>query len=291
MKNRGILYALLAVLMWSTVATAFKMALKYTDYRHLLLISTLTSLFVFFIIVIIEYGIKGFLVNRKNIFSYMLLALINPFLYYTVLFNAYSLLPAQIAQILNYTWPIILVVFSSLFLKEKITTKNTIGIILGFLGVVIISFSKGISNEHISKLGIFIALFSAFIWAFFWIINVKQDDKSSVRLFYIFLFGFIYILISFLFLNTNIFDMNIKGIVFSSYAGIFEMGITFWIWEKALKYAQNASLVSNMIYLVPFISFVFIRIFLKEHIMIYSVIGLILIIAGISMSKDKKYMK
>ncbi len=286
MRNRGILYALLAVLMWSTVATAFKLALKYTDYKHLLLVSTLTSLFVFFITVIIEYGIKGFLINRKSIIYYMLLALINPFLYYTVLFNAYSLLPAQIAQILNYTWPIILVIFSSLFLKEKITTKSIIGIILGFLGVIIISLSKGLSNTHISKLGIFIALLSAFIWAFFWIINVKQDDKSSVRLFYIFLFGFIYILIFSLFFNPDIFDMNIKGVIFSSYAGIFEMGITFLIWEKALKYAQNTSLVSNMIYLVPFISFVFIRIFLKEHIMIYSIIGLTLIITGIVMTKN-----
>ncbi|NJK98814.1 MAG: EamA family transporter, partial [Bacteroidales bacterium] len=53
-----------------------------------------------------------------------MLGFLNPLLYYLVLFKAYSLLPAQIAQPLNYTWPLILVILSIIFLSKNIRSGN-----------------------------------------------------------------------------------------------------------------------------------------------------------------------
>ena len=50
--------------------------------------------------------------NYKKVF---ILGLVNPFLYYLVLFKAYDLLPAQEAQAINYTWALMLAFLSVIF--------------------------------------------------------------------------------------------------------------------------------------------------------------------------------
>jgi drug/metabolite transporter (DMT)-like permease len=71
------------------------------------------------------------------------------------------------------------------------------------------------------------------------------------------------------------------GLLGATYVGIFEMGITFVIWLKALKFSKTTARVSNLIYLSPFLSLVFIYLFVGEQILFSTVIGLILIVVGI----------
>jgi drug/metabolite transporter (DMT)-like permease len=47
--------------------------------------------------------------------------------------------PAQEAFIVNYTWPIWVVIFAVIILKEKINKRKIIAIILGFIGVYIVA--------------------------------------------------------------------------------------------------------------------------------------------------------
>ena len=115
MKNqkKAYFFAVLSVLCWSTVATAFKFGLRYQDYNHLLLFSSFTSVFILFLIIIIQGKFKLLAGNTTTqILTSAILGFLNPFLYYLVLFKAYSLLPAQIAQPLNYTWCIVVVLLS-----------------------------------------------------------------------------------------------------------------------------------------------------------------------------------
>ena len=67
--------------------------------------------------------------NYKLVFT---LGLINPFLYYLVLFKAYDLLPAQEAQAINYTWALMLAFLSVIFLKQKLTLKDILAGIICF---------------------------------------------------------------------------------------------------------------------------------------------------------------
>jgi len=67
------------------------------------------------------------------------LGFLNPFLYYVILFKAYSLLPAQEAQPLNWTWPIMLVLLSIVILKQPIRWVNVLAIVISFSGVLVIS--------------------------------------------------------------------------------------------------------------------------------------------------------
>jgi drug/metabolite transporter (DMT)-like permease len=69
------------------------------------------------------------------------------------------------------------------------------------------------------------------------------------------------------------------------YVGFFEMGITFVIWSIALKKSITAAKVSNLVYLVPFLSLVVIYFVLEEPIGFPTIIGLFLIVGGLTFDK------
>ena len=120
-QKQAYIYAILAVLIWSTVASAFKISLRYLDFLQLLFYASIVSIIILLIILLIQN--KAVLLKKYSKKDYLhsaLLGFLNPFMYYVVLFKAYSLLPAQEAQPLNYTWPIMLVLLAFPLLKQKI---------------------------------------------------------------------------------------------------------------------------------------------------------------------------
>ncbi len=281
-QKQAYIYAIIAVLFWSTVASAFKVSLRYVDVFQLLFFSSLSSVIILFIILFIQNKLKLLRTyEAKDFLRSALLGFLNPFLYYIVLFNAYSLLRAQEALTLNYTWPIMLALLSIPILKQKIGFKSILAIFISFLGAFIIA-TKGniISFKFTNILGVLLALGSTVIWSLFWIYNIKDKRDYVAKLFLNFVFGFIFILIATpLFSKISIPDM--RGLLGAGYVGLFEMGITFIFWLKALQLSRTTAKVANLIYLSPFISLIIINRIVGENILVSTVIGLILIVTGI----------
>ncbi len=289
-QTKAYLLAILAVLFWSTVATAFKIALRSLDFIQFLFISTLTASFVLFIILIIQKKVNLiFKITSRELLTTLILSVLNPTAYYLILFKAYSLLPAQMAQSLNYTWPIVLVVLSTIFLKQKLKLKTIISFIISFLGVLVISFKgKLFLQDDINLTGVILAVGSSLIWASYWIFNTKSKLDNIVKLFYNFLFGTIIIgLLMFIF-SKFIVNISVESLLAAIYSGIFEMGLTFVVWNLALKLTKETAKISNLIFLSPFISLIFISLFLHEKVLISTIIGLIIIILGIVIDKYNK---
>jgi len=206
---------------------------------------------------------------------------LNPFLYYVVLLKAYSILLAQEAVVLNYIWPVMLVLLSIPILKQKIGWQSILAIIVSFSGTVIITFHGDFSGFTLSDpVGIVLALCSTIIWALFWLLNVKDKREEVSKLLLNFVFGFLYILIFSAF-YSDIFIKSWQGLLGACYVGFFEMGITYIIWLMALKLSATTAKVTNLIYLSPFTSLIFIHFIVGEKILISTITGLVLIIAGI----------
>ena len=285
MKNdsKAVLYACLAVLSWSTVATAFKIALRSLTYFELVLVACLTSLVIFAVLLTVQrkwrlvFGLSG---KQWGYFAGM--GLLNPVGYYLVLFSAYSLLPAQVAQPINYAWPIVLLVLLALFDGQPIPKKKYIGMFVSLAGVVLISVGTGNAGSMgISPAGLLLAALSAVLWATYWLINNKQKNQTdgSVALFMTFLFGSAYMLVGATFVGV---DLNtLSGILSGMYVGGFEMGIPFIFFGLAMRTTSNPALVNQLCYLSPFMSLFFIAVVLGEPIVITTYIGLILIVLGI----------
>ena len=284
MKNQkeAYLFALTAVAFWSTMGTAFKLTLNYVGYLQLLLYAALISVCLLFVILLIQH--KFYIlrqISRKDILLSAGMGFLNPFLYYVVLLKAYSILLAQEAVVLNYVWPIMLVLLSIPILKQKIGWQSILAIIVSFSGTVIITFHGNFSGFTLSDpLGIVLALCSTIIWALFWLLNVKDKREEVSKLFLNFAFGFLYILLFSAF-YSDIFIKSWQGLLGACYVGFFEMGITYIIWLMALKFSTTTAKVTNLIYLSPFTSLIFIHFIVGEKILISTITGLVLIIAGI----------
>jgi drug/metabolite transporter (DMT)-like permease len=288
-KGKAYLLALAVVFFWSTVASAFKLSLRYLSVIELLLYSTFFSAAVLFLILMLQK--KMFLIKTLNKSDYLFsafLGLLNPFLYYLVIFKAYSLLPAQMAQPLNMIWGIVLVLISIPILKQKVRLIDLVALLICFAGVVVISTEGDLSGFQVKNpLGVLLAVSSSLIWSFYWVLNVKDKRDPVVRLFLNFIFGFGFILLSVFF----VFPLKVpafEGLLGAFYVGLFEMGLAFALWVKALKLSEATVDVTILIYIVPFVSFIFIHIFVGELIKVSSVVGAVFIVAGILLNKYKK---
>ncbi len=294
-QKKAYSFAILAVILWSTVASAFKLSLRHVDYLELLLYASFFSTLIIFIVLILQrklHLLKTY--STKDFLFAALLGFLNPFLYYIVLFKAYSILPAQEAITLNYTWPLMLVLLSIPLLKQKIKFLSIVAIIISFLGVIIIATRGNISGLSFSDIkGDLLPLSSAVIWALFWIFNLKDRHDVVVKLFASFCFGLIFsiflIIIRSHFVGFSL--PNFKGILGSAYVGFFEMGLTFIVWLSALKYARTTAQVSNFIYITPFLSLFVVSIVVGEKILFSTVIGLVFIIAGIVLQRYTNTIK
>ncbi len=291
-KNKAYILALTVVFFWSTVASAFKLSLRYLEEHELLLYATFFSAVALFLILAIQKKLPLLkTLNKRDYLFSALLGFLNPFLYYLVVFKAYSLLPAQMAQPLNMIWGIVLVLISIPILKQKVRLIDMIALLICFAGVVVISTRGDLSGFHVeSPLGVFLAVGSSLIWSFYWVLNVRDKRDAVLRIFLNFVFGFGFILLSCIF----VFPIKVpavEGVLGAVYVGLFEMGLAFALWVKALKLSDATVDISILIYIVPFISFVFIHIFVGERIMVSSVAGAVLIIGGILINKRKKKIK
>lgn len=284
MKNqqKAYIYAGLSVCIWATVASAFKISLAYFDSLQLLFFSSITSILALFSILLFQKKIHLLKNNRiRDYIRSAFMGFINPFIYYLVLFKAYDVLPAQEAQPLNYTWPIMLTLLSIPLLKQRVKWISVFAILISFIGVFIISTKGDLLTFKFSNLnGALLALSTAIIWALFWIFNIRDKRDDSVKLFLSFAFGFIYISIAtFFFSDFNI--PNSQALWGTVYIGLFEMGITFVLWAMALQYSETTAKVSKFIFLTPFLSLIVVYFVVGEKILPSTIIGLLFIVAGI----------
>jgi drug/metabolite transporter (DMT)-like permease len=285
-QTKAYLYAGAAIFFWSTVASAFKVGLQHINFIQFLFIATWTSLFILLIINLFRGSLKQLSsLGRRDLAFSALMGALSPFAYYLVLFKAYEILPAQVAQPLNMVWPIVLVFLSVILLKQKISYKSFIALFVSFIGVYFIS-SQGEPGKLVFKepLGVVLAAGSSLIWSLYWIYNVKKDMDEMLQLLLNFFFASLYITLFILFFN-DFGHMDMTGTVLAIYAGIFEMGITFILWIKAMKYTSSNDKISNLVYIAPFLSLIFIHYFVGETIYVTSLIGLSLIVLGILIEK------
>lgn len=280
-NSKSILLALVAVASWATVASAFKIALAYLPVFDMLFVATLTATMLYALMMTFERKWRSLLsLPFKTIACAALLGLLNPVAYYLVLFRAYDLLPAQIAQPLNYAWPIVLLLLLAVFAHQKIPTRKYFGMALSIGGVVCISLGKG-GGGSVSAPGIVLALGSAALWAAYWLFNDRLKDKidTTMALFLGFFSGAVALSIAGCFLGFSL--SSLPGVLSGVYIGLFEMGIPFLAFGMALRITSNPTLINQLCYLSPFLSLFLIALVLGEKIVPATYIGLSLIVAGL----------
>ncbi len=281
-QSRAYLYAMTSVLLWSTVASAFKISLRYLSPVELLFYSACFSCCVLFLVLLFQSKLYLFRQADRRIWvTSLFFGLLNPFIYYLILFKAYELLPAQQAQPLNYTWAITLSLLSVPFLGHRLRLLEICAVFVSYFGVLVIS-TKGnlLALEFDNPLGVMLALGSTVIWAVYWLVNTRDKRDPVLGLFMNFFCALPCITI-YLLVFEGFRPVALPGLIGAAYIGCFEMGIAFITWLLALKLTSSTARIANLIFVSPFLSLILIHFLVGEEILVSSIVGLIFIVGGL----------
>jgi drug/metabolite transporter (DMT)-like permease len=270
------------------VATAFKIALQHNTVVNLLTGASVFSLLAIAGVLLKQCKLKlAFTLFPANIKNALLLGSINPVIYYLVLFEAYDRLPAQVAQPVNYTWAITLSLLSVPLLKHALTRNDLFALLLGYSGVAVISFAGKSVTGDLDFIGLGLALFSTLLWALFWILNTRNKLDPIISLFHNFIVAVPVLIGVAVFTQTALPTLSFKSIGSIAYVGLFEMGITFVLWQMALHHTKHTARIGTLIFLSPFISLFLISAVLNEPLQWLTFLGLALIIVGVALAQRK----
>lgn len=202
------------------------------------------------------------------------------FVYHLLLYLGIDKMQASQAFIINYLWPIMSVVFACVILKEKMTLRKILAILLSFIGVIIVTGNGDLLNiGKDSLLGAVYCVLAAVSYGLFTVLNKQKTYDKSLSMmlyyFYAFLISLVYIVIA-----KDRFSLSLGQSLGMVWNGIFTTAIPFTTWALALEKGDTAR-VSNLAYITPFLSLVWTFLVLGEPISIYSLLGLSIIVLGI----------
>lgn len=287
-QRRALAFGLAAVALWSTVATAFKLALGYLSPLHLLFLAALTSAITFFVLLAWQRRLHETLrLGRQRWLYYLGQGALNPFIYYWVLFAAYDRLPAQQAQAINYTWAITMALLAVPILKQRLSGRELLAMLVAYAGVVVIATGGQWDFTETNWSGIGLALLSTVLWAGYWLLNTKNKDAPIPAMFWCFAMGSVLLAVAVVIDPAPLPWQEWRALAAAGYVGLFEMGITFLLWLTAMRTAERTSQLSMLIFLSPFMSLVLIYFILGEVIQITTLLGLSLICLGLYLQRKK----
>ena len=267
----------LLILFWGASWPIYKIAVPYTPP---LLFSGLRAFLGGVLLTILIWKSRQQIQWKKHWKKYVVSAFFNCVLFFGLQTIGLNFLPGGLFSVLVYVQPILLGVFAWLMLDEYLSGIRVIGLIIGFIGILIASWD-GLSY-HVSVIGVTLALATGVAWAY-GVICVKKVSKE-INAFWMVA---IQSMIGGLFLLIN-------GVMFESWSDIvwngpFLFGLIFgvtigmpaaYIIYYTLINKGEASKVGSATFLVSIISVLIGVVFLDETLTMKLLIGMILV--GIS---------
>ncbi|OHX17377.1 hypothetical protein BI343_12135 [Chromobacterium amazonense] len=285
-QKKAYAFGLGAVLAWSTVASAFKLSLQYLSPMQLLLYASIASLLALLSILAWQRRLPELAAAfRAHWKSSLLLGAVNPFAYYLVLFQAYSLLPAQEAQAINYTWALTMTLLAVPLLKQALRLQDAAAALICYLGVLVIGTRGQLLELRFSnQLGVLLALCSTLLWAGYWIFNTRDAREPVLGLTLNFACS-LPLSLAWCAWHGQLALPAWQGLAGAAYVGALEMGFTFVLWLTAMKLTRSTASIANLIFLSPLASLLLIHLLVGEAILTSTLLGLALILGGLAAQK------
>ncbi len=279
--RKSYIYACITVLIWATLATVVKLVLSDIPDFEALAVSGAFAFVFLLIINIINGSIKQMKAYRiKDYLMMSGLGFLGLFMYSALYYYGIGVLGSQEACILNYLWPVMIVLFACIILKEKLTVKKIIAMALSFAGIVVLTMGSGGEASGNRLLGIAACVAAAICYGLFSVLNKKHSLDQGVTMMWIWL--------------TVTVCSAVAGLIFEKWqpvtglqwAGLAWLGIVvnavaYLLWAIALKQAKDSAGIANLAYLVPFLSVILSAVVLKEQLTINAAVAVVLIIGGI----------
>lgn len=275
------IFAGITIIFWATSPSVVKLLLQ--DIPHFEALA-MGSFIAFLFLTIINSITKRISILKKfKLKDYITLAglgTLGLFFYSALYYYGLSLIPVQDACTLNYLWPIMVVIFSCIILKEKMTAANLTAVILSFIGAFLITTKGDFHHFNITEIkGILSCIFAAIAYGLFSVLNKQRNYPQAISMMiYFFVTS---VLSSFFSITTEIYTpiTPIQWLGFL-WIGIGVDAIAYTLWGLALNNTKSAN-ISNFAYITPVLAMFLSCIIFNEPVNIWSVLGLCCILLGI----------
>ncbi len=277
-KIKSIVYVLLCVISWAFIPVVSRFGQTSLDNYQFLFWSSILSFVVLFLSTIFSGKFKVFTTYHQHAWiQAVLLGFMGSFLYYLLLYYAYAHADGLEVIALQYTWPILIVIFSIFFLKEKVTNKSLLASILGFLGVLFV-LTKGDFNQiHLDNIGVnLIVLSAASVFALFSVLSKKCNLEPITGTTIFFLSASVCSLTA-MSLFSKFAVPSVATLVPLIINGVIINGLSYIFWLKALSYSK-ASFIAPFVFLTPILASLLVILFFKETFLPVYFVGMGLVI-------------
>ena len=279
-KKKALHYILACVFFWALIPVVSKTGQNGLDNHQFLFWSGFVSMLT---LIIATAKNKANPAPKKIDKGQILFATVNGFigtyLCYILLYFGYASAVGLEVLVLQYSWPIMMVIISIFYLKEKINIRRWVSLLVGLAGVLIVLTKGNFTSLHFDNIKIdMLVLAAAFCIALFSVLSKKIAIEPYKLNSIYFVTGCIAAFISMLSFST--FKMptwqNILPILIN---GIFVNGISYILWVKGLRLA-NASYLAPFGFLTPVISAIYLIVFFHEPMQTSYLLGLLLVLTS-----------
>lgn len=287
--KKAYFYAFVSVFFWSTTTSVSKLLLHSISTMQVMAVSSVFAA-LFLLLVNVKKGNMKQLKTYKPR-DYLVLTgvgFLGMFLYRMLLFFGVARLLASQAMIVNYLWPIMAVLAGCVLLKEKLTARKAIAVLMSFLGVIIVTTGgnlKSLSGTNLT--GTICCAVAAVLYGVFVAINKGLKYDSFVSMMFYNAVAAICAILGTLFSGETLL-LTLPQNLGLAWVGVCNTAIGFVAWDLAMKTGDTAK-IANIAYITPFLSLVVAYFLLGDPITVWSVGGLVVIVAGIFLQmKDAK---
>ncbi len=274
------------MIIWGTSFVWSKIALEYYSSFTIVFFRLVISSIILILISVISRNFVR--LEKKHIPIFLLLSLFQPFLYFIGETTGLNYVSPPVAAILIALIPLLTPFAALIFLSEKISILNFVGIIISLLGIILVIFEKDLSLiiawEGLALM--FLAVFAAISYA---IIVKKLPAKYSAFniVLYQNIIGMFYFLpIVLIFFTDNIIEVGFNKNVFIVILqlGFFASTIAFLLFVYALK-RLSITKVNVFTNVIPVFTLIVSWILLKDMILWHQIIGVFIVITGVTVSQ------
>ncbi len=299
--NGSVLICLMLV--WGGAFIGIKICLRYVSPFELLLVRFIPSTLLFFPLAYAISGRKlpksGFIrsLSKRTKIALAACALLATPLYNYFLNLGETIIPAGWASIIIALNPASITLFAAVLLKEKITGKRTLGILISFMSLFFIAYFNDVFTADGVKIsawlkigGVIITLGAVFSWGLYVALSKKLMERHDpmIILAWVFLIGTAVMLPG---LRWSLVDKLISAPIdfwiSIAYLSIFctVLGLAAWQWALSKWHASRAGM---FIYLVPLSALTHGWWLLGEELNFMIVLGALGVISGVMLAGSKR---
>lgn len=286
-KTKAVIYVLICAVLWALIPVVSKLGQTNLDNHQFLFWSSVVSFSAFFIATVFTNKAKAFLsYSPKDWLKAATLGFLGTYLYYILLYFGYANSKGLEVLVLQYSWPIFIVILSIFILKEKLTFFRALSVLFGFVGVFLILTKGNFGQIHFENFSVDILILgAAFVFGLFSVLSKKVRLEPYTMITIYFLTATIASFSSMLWLSEFSWP-TADAIIPILVNGLFVNGFSYIFWIKALKEAK-ASFVAPFVFITPVLSALYLILFFQEKLLPIYILGLFAVVLGGVLNREK----